>query len=362
MQTTNQIRDVISEAEKNLPPHKYPENWKWRKRIHSSPLPYHATNIETVSNTVLDVVDISEHDLLNRIGVDLEKYPLLKMALSLNTSLKSIRPLKEQIMKMEIRSSRSSEDSKSLDQDIYFLAIEKTLKAKVIIKIDALNSAFMVPVFIFDVKDDAEIQIFLQATADSDSSLYPFVITRQTARSDVQIFQDLRGDGIVRVENIHDLREEESNLNLGAVYNRISGYNDITTSVTHRKRNCSSHQVLRGIVDGKAQCGFQGKIHVAEGADLTDANQSHKAILLSNEAIIDVKPELEIFADDVKCTHGATVGTFDTNSLFYMLSRGIEPEIAYDLLKQAFLAESLEVVSLDSDLKQIIHESLGLEV
>jgi len=120
---------------------------------------------------------------------------------------------------------------------------------------------------------------------------------------------------------------------------------DFTTVVTHDAPHCASRQTVKNVLAGRSRGVFQGKIEVARGAQKTDGYQMNQALLLSADAEIDCKPELEIFADDVKCSHGATVGELDAEQLFYLRSRGIGAVEARSILVRAFLAEALDLVS-----------------
>jgi Fe-S cluster assembly protein SufD len=122
-------------------------------------------------------------------------------------------------------------------------------------------------------------------------------------------------------------------------------HGDFTTVVSHDQPNCASRQTVKNVLDGHARGVFQGRIEVARGAQKTDGYQMNQALLLSPDAEIDSKPELEIFADDVKCSHGATVGELDAEQVFYLRSRGIPEAPARAMLVRAFLAEALEGVA-----------------
>jgi Fe-S cluster assembly protein SufD len=123
---------------------------------------------------------------------------------------------------------------------------------------------------------------------------------------------------------------------------------DNHTSVLHAHPNCSTHEVYKGILDGRAHGVFNGKIYVTPLAQKTDAKQTNRALLLSDTARIDTKPQLEIFADDVKCTHGATIGNLDEASAFYLKSRGIGGELGRRILIYAFAADVLEELPYES--------------
>ena len=114
---------------------------------------------------------------------------------------------------------------------------------------------------------------------------------------------------------------------------------DQTTVVTHEGLDGVTNQLTKGVVRDQARGVFQGKIIVAEGADRTDARMGHHALVLSDRAEVDAKPELEIYADDVSCAHGNTVGALDEEALFYARQRGIPRDVAVAMLTQAFVGE-----------------------
>ena len=117
---------------------------------------------------------------------------------------------------------------------------------------------------------------------------------------------------------------------------------DLTTVVEHAGPDGSTLQLTKGVVDGQARGVFQGRIVVAEGADRTDARMGHHALILSERAEVDAKPELEIYADDVACGHGNTVGALDAEALFYARQRGMPEPVARALLTEAFLGEVVD--------------------
>ena len=123
---------------------------------------------------------------------------------------------------------------------------------------------------------------------------------------------------------------------------------DFTSVVRHDAPSCTSRQTVKNVLNGRARGVFQGRIEVARVAQKTDGYQMNQALLLSPDAEIDSKPELEIFADDVKCSHGATVGELDIEQLFYLKSRGIPDAEARAILVRAFLAEALDAVSQET--------------
>jgi len=134
---------------------------------------------------------------------------------------------------------------------------------------------------------------------------------------------------------------------------------DTHACIDHIKPHCTSHQLHKCIIDDAAHAVFNGKIIVRPDAQLTNSTQSNRNLLLTSKARIDTKPQLEIFADDVKCAHGATIGQLDNEEIFYLKSRGLSEVTARDLLTYAFGAEVIEripVASLKLQLEQVVHK------
>jgi Fe-S cluster assembly protein SufD len=134
---------------------------------------------------------------------------------------------------------------------------------------------------------------------------------------------------------------------------------DNHTEIDHAKPHATSHELYKGILDGQATAVFNGRIIVRKDAQKTDSKQTNKNLVLSDEAVINTKPELQILADDVRCTHGATIGQLDEESLFYMQSRGIGRSDARSLLTYAFaqdILDRIKVPSLKDQLEKVLFE------
>lgn len=125
-------------------------------------------------------------------------------------------------------------------------------------------------------------------------------------------------------------------------------HTDTHSVIDHKQPHCNSHQLYKGILDGNARAVFNGKIFVREGAQKTDAMQTNKNLLLSDKARVDTKPQLEIYADDVKCAHGAAIGQIEPEELFYLETRGIGPELGRSLLTYGFAEEVIAKIKLES--------------
>jgi Fe-S cluster assembly protein SufD len=134
---------------------------------------------------------------------------------------------------------------------------------------------------------------------------------------------------------------------------------DNHTSIDHAKPHGTSHELYKGILDDKSGAVFNGRIIVRKDAQKTDSKQTNKNLVLSDDAVIDTKPELQIYADDVRCTHGATIGQLDAESLFYLQSRGIGKQQARSLLTYAFaqdIIDRIQVPDLREQLEKFLFE------
>jgi Fe-S cluster assembly protein SufD len=170
------------------------------------------------------------------------------------------------------------------------------------------------------------------------------------------------GGGLVRNDVNALLDGEGSETILNGLY-MIGGRQHVDNHmrVEHAKPHCASHELYKGILDGKARAIFNGLIHVRHGAQKTDAKQSNRNLLLSRDAVANSNPQLEIFADDVKCTHGSTVGQLDDDAVFYLRSRGIGEEAARSILTYAFasdIVERIQVPAVRRDLEEYLFTRL----
>lgn len=149
----------------------------------------------------------------------------------------------------------------------------------------------------------------------------------------------------------------ETNLN-GLHLTQGTEHVDNHTRVDHRVPNCNSNEVYRGVLGGKSTGVFNGKVYVHQDAQITNAYQSNRNILISDSAVMNSKPELEIYADDVKCSHGCTIGQMDKEAVFYLRSRGLSTEAAINLLLHAFAGEVLEAIT-NEELRTWIEERIA---
>lgn len=192
----------------------------------------------------------------------------------------------------------------------------------------------------------------------ADSGIHDFAIALQPgARMDFHVLNAGAGYGRIAIDvTLHD----GAHFEFGAV--QIGGGAatlEIVTTVRHIEPNATSNQTVRSVLGGSATGSYLGKVAVARDAQKTDSVQSVKAMLLSRTATANSKPELEIYADDVKCAHGATVGELDKEALFYLAARGIPPVEAQTLLLQAFVSEVFAGAEAQAALEAAALDALG---
>lgn len=174
------------------------------------------------------------------------------------------------------------------------------------------------------------------------------------------------GGKLIRSDTRTRLVKEHAECELYGLY--IAGkeqHMDFHTMIEHVSPSCSSRQDYRGVLDDRARGVFNGRIYVHQDAQHTDADQSNKTLLLSKRAEMDTKPQLEIYADDVKCSHGATVGQLDKDMLFYLRSRGLTEEMARNFLVKGFVSEILKTIqhsSIRNKIEQLVDKRLGIDV
>lgn len=185
---------------------------------------------------------------------------------------------------------------------------------------------------------------------ESDKSFHIATLQiHQERNSNVRTFDATLGGAITRNEVNSVLDGEASECTLDGLYLVSDGQHvDNHTRLEHAKPHCDSREVYKGVLDGQATAVFHGRIVVRQDAQKTDSKQHNSNLLISDKAAVNTKPQLEIYADDVKCTHGATIGQLDENALFYLRSRGIDESMARSLLAYAFVSEMTEKVRVEA--------------
>ena len=199
-------------------------------------------------------------------------------------------------------------------------------------------------IFINNSKNNAYFYKYLKNDLEKNSSLENYIL------SSGLIFNKLD------IEVNHN--EEYSNSYIFSALNLLNNeHQEIKTRVNHNAPNCHSYQKIKNVLNNESKGVYQGKIFVKNIAQKTDAYQLSRALILNDKAEFDAKPELEIYADDVKCSHGSTSGSIDLDSIHYLKSRGIPEKEAYQMLINGFLCEVLEKLN-EKNLKKFLLQKL----
>lgn len=190
---------------------------------------------------------------------------------------------------------------------------------------------------------------------ENDETFHTALLQVEQARGSVYTSHNHAfGGSLVRNDLNIVLNGEGAEATLNGLY--LTGGTQLVDNhsvIEHAKPHCNSRELYKGILDDRSRAVFSGKIHVHKDAQKTDAIQSNQNLLLSDDATVDTKPQLEIYADDVRCTHGATVGQLDENGIFYLRARGISKENAHLLMIHAFAGEVVEAIKLEALRKQV---------
>ena len=218
--------------------------------------------------------------------------------------------------------------------------------------VDRLRSApgadrFRNTVVELELHQAATVDVVQISDSAADQTLVNTVVASQARDSQLRFSSFDFGGALLRNDVKVSIDGPGAATHLSGLYLAgIGQHIDNHTRVDHRQGPAQSNEIYRGILGRRSRCVFNGKAIVHAGADGTDANQSNHNLLLSAEAEIDTKPELEIYADDVKCSHGATVGQLDEKALFYLRSRGLSRSEAIAMLTRSFAISVLAELSI----------------
>ena len=295
---------------------------------------------------------ISENDieLLTRFNFRRNGFTALNLAFA---DVKVIRIAKETSVAEPIELTFSADENTAVFPHILIIA-------------EAGSKATIVETYASDSKSftNAVVQIFVEDNAN----LTHYRIQRDAAEA--------FNVGTTEVEIGRGSRYDATSINFGGAISRhdidvkftseggeafvdglymVNGtqHADTHSMIDHQVPNCVSHQTYKGVLNDNSRAVFNGKVFVRENASGTDAQQSNKNLLLSNDARVDTKPQLEIYNDDVKCAHGATVGQLEEEELFYLLARGLPENLARSLLTYGFAEEIINKIGIENIKKQL---------
>ena len=196
----------------------------------------------------------------------------------------------------------------------------------------------------------------------SNGFYYKFIKCLLNEKSNYEDYIFSSGLKFNRIEEDVDIIGEESNCTIqSALSLDVDSHQEIKTQINHLKPNCTSYQKIKNVLNKNCKGAFQGKIFVKDVAQKTDAYQLSKALILNESSEFNAKPELEIYADDVKCSHGSTSGSMNEDSIYYLMSRGITRKNAMELLIKAFLFEVADSIK-DDEIKKFIEKNLDRQI
>lgn len=226
------------------------------------------------------------------------------------------------------------------------VVLEKGAQAEILEEYTGANSYLMNVVNEIYLKSNASLTHYKIQKESSDAYHLSLNIVKQQKESAYKQFYLSDGAKLSRQETLIDLAQEKSSAEIYSAYKaKTNRLTDITCNINHLKEETFSNQYAKAVLEEDSIATFQGKIHIAPNAIKTSGHQLHKALYLNDNATLNCKPELEIYADDVKCSHGASCGELDKEQLFYLLSRGIDLATAKEMLTQAHLEEIISFIN-----------------
>ena len=210
------------------------------------------------------------------------------------------------------------------------------------------KNAVLKNILIQNSKNNGHFYKFIKGSLESDSSYENYILSS--------------GLKLNKIEIEINLNKDNSSCSIYSALNLLEDqHQEIKTRINHNSPNCKSYQKIKNVLNDKSKGIYQGKIFVEKIAQKTDAYQLSKALIVSDNAEFDAKPELEIYADDVKCSHGSTSGSIDSDAVHYLMTRGISKKEAVKLLINGFLNEVLEKIS-HNELKIFLEKILERQI
>jgi len=226
---------------------------------------------------------------------------------------------------------------------------------------DNSNKNFTNILYNFDLKKDSILKNYKIDNFKNDNLKYSFNNIEQETNSVSETFILSSGSNFFKNEINCNLRGEYSSAFVNGIFSlNENQQHEIRTTINHLVENTKSYQLIKSVLGKLAKAAYQGKIFVDSKAQKTDGYQLSKAILMDQTSEFNAKPELEIYADDVKCSHGSASGSLNENSIFYLMSRGLNYQQSKELLINGFLLDVVEKIT-DSEIKNLIKNMIGLK-
>jgi Fe-S cluster assembly protein SufD len=226
---------------------------------------------------------------------------------------------------------------------------------------DEAENNFINIFYNFDLKENAILKNYKIDKAQNKNIRYSYNNIEQDNNSVSETFVLSSGSNFSRNEINCNLKGEYSSAFVNGIFSLNDGqHHEVRTIINHLVENTKSYQLIKSVLGKNSKSAYQGKIFVDSKAQKTDGYQLSKAILLDETSEFNAKPELEIYADDVKCSHGSASGSLDENSIFYLMSRGLNYQQSKELLINGFLLDVVEKIT-DTEIKNLVKNMIGLK-
>ena len=226
---------------------------------------------------------------------------------------------------------------------------------------DTSEKNFLNIFYNFNLKEDAILKNYKVDKLENKNIKYSFNNIVQNKNTISETFILSSGSNFFKSEINCNLEGEHSSAFVNGIFSLDKNkHHEIRTTINHLTENTKSYQLIKSVLEDSSKAVYQGKIYVNSVAQKTDGYQLSKAILLNKDSEFNAKPELEIYADDVKCSHGSASGSLDEDSIFYLMSRGLNYKQARELLINGFLLDVVEKIT-DSEIKNLIKNMIGIK-
>ena len=226
---------------------------------------------------------------------------------------------------------------------------------------DTSEKNFLNIFYNFDLKENAILKNYKIDKIENKNIKYSFNNIEQNKNTISETFILSSGSNFFKSEVNCNLKGEHSSAFVNGIFSLDKNkHHEIRTTVNHLTENTKSYQLIKSVLEDSSKAAYQGKIFVNSDAQKTDGYQLSKAILLNKDSEFNAKPELEIYADDVKCSHGSASGSLNEDSIFYLMSRGLSYNQARELLINGFLLDVVEKIT-DSEIRNLIKNMIGIK-
>jgi len=212
-----------------------------------------------------------------------------------------------------------------------------------------------------NISENSILEKFILDQNENNNIRYAHTDINLQKNSHLELFILSKGSKFLKNDIICSLNDNHGSIALNGIINlNDTKHHEIKTVINHNEENCKSYQLIKTVLNDESKSVYQGKIFVNSKAQKTDGYQLSRALLLNQQTEFNAKPELEIYADDVKCSHGSTSGNLDENSIFYLMSRGLSLSQSKELLINGFLQEVAEKIS-DKQIQQLVKIIMGIQ-